>query len=154
MLILVLIILLAYILVRRILFWLHVRLCNQIILFVELCDLLLFSLVKTTIFNNNIISCHDFSYRNSSLLPYSLSSKLHVLYQVSHIISLTRAYKYLGPSTHEIIEKNMCITFTLNLFSYFYFFLAYLFSLCFTKSKVPLSAWKTYFFVGNTKPKN
>jgi hypothetical protein len=154
MLILVLIILLAYILVRRILFWLHVRLCNQIILFVELCDLLLFSLVKTTIFNNNIISCHDFSYRNTSLLPYSLSSKLHVLYQVSLIISLTRAYKYLGPSTHEIIEKNMCITFTLNLFSYFYFFLAYLFSLCFTKSKVPLSAWKTYFFVGNTKPKN
>jgi hypothetical protein len=154
MLILILIILLACILVRRILFWLHVRLCNQIILFVELCDLLLFSLVKTTIFNNNIISCHDFSYRNTSLLPYSLSSKLHVLYQVSHIISLTRAYKYLGPSTHEIIEKNMCITFTLNLFSYFYFFLAYLFSLCFTKSKVPLSAWKTYFFVGNTKPKN
>jgi hypothetical protein len=154
MLILVLVILLACILVRRILFWLHVRLCNQIILFVELCDLLLFSLVKTTIFNNNIISCHDFSYRNTSLLPYSLSSKLHVLYQVSLIISLTRAYKYLGPSTHEIIEKNMCITFTLNLFSYFYFFLAYLFSLCFTKSKVPLSAWKTYFFVGNTKPKN
>jgi len=154
MLILVLVILLACILVRRILFWLHVRLCNQIILFVELCDLLLFSLVKTTIFNNNIISCHDFSYRNTSLLPYSLSSKLHVFYQVSHIISLTRAYKYLGPSTHEIIEKNMCITFTLNLFSYFYFFLAYLFSLCFTKSKVPLSAWKTYFFVGNTKPKN
>lgn len=154
MLILVLVILLACILVRRILFWLHVRLCNQIILFVELCDLLLFSLVKTTIFNNNITSCHDFSYRNTSLLPYSLSSKLHVLYQVSHIISLTRAYKYLGPSTHEIIEKNMCITFTLNLFSYFYFFLAHLFSLCFTKSKVPLSAWKTYFFVGNTKPKN
>lgn len=137
MLILVLIILLACILVGRILFWLHFRLCNQIILFVELCDLLLFSLVKTTIFNNNITSYRDLSYRNTSWLPYSLLSKLHVLYQVSHIISLIRAYKYLGPSTHEIIEKNKCITFTLNLFSYFYFFLAHIFSLCFTKSKVP-----------------